>query len=144
MAKGIFEILGIRQKSKREEESAKERSRTPKERRAAHEMRYENICKSLRSSIPEWKKEIEKKERIEMPYAEFTTKMGPETEKWHPTMIYWDAKRCLLREGILLTSIKKDHEEFAAMVTMKPEYEETIPGPGSQKIRFTKFPTTTK
>ncbi len=136
----ILEALGIKQKknlSKREQEELKEKSRTPEQRRIAHRIRYESICNSLKISIPEWKKEIEDKDIIEIPFTEFTTKMGPNTEKWHPTSVYWDAKRCLLKDGILLTSIKKDHEKFAAMVTMKPEYVEVIgTHPPQELIRF--------
>ena len=59
---------------------------------------------------------------IEMSRRELTLRMGPSAIFDHPTSNYWDAKKCLMQNGILLYSIKKDHKrDVMRMRTLRPE-----------------------
>lgn len=73
------------------------------------EQRREKFCRMIEKSIPELKKEIAEKKEILVAPEDLRKKLGLEVSYIrHPTSIYWDAKYCLWKDGIVVTSRKTD------------------------------------
>jgi len=73
------------------------------------EKRREEFCHKIEKSIPGLKNEIAEKKEILVTPEDLGEKLGLGLlYRRHPTGVYWDAKYCLWKEGIFVTSMRTD------------------------------------
>lgn len=91
---------------------------------ARTERRIEEFCRKIEKSVPKLKKEIAEKREIYVAPEDLGKKLGLGLldRRRHPTGIYWDAKYCLWKEDIFLTSKRTDGQTRVIRARM-PEDE---------------------
>ncbi len=74
------------------------------------EKKREEFCHKIEKSVPGLKKEIAEKKEILVSPEDLGKKLGLGflDLRRHPTGIYWDAKYCLWKEGMFVTSRRTD------------------------------------
>lgn len=82
------------------------------------EKKHREYCNAIDKIAPNLQNEINEKNTILMTMEDLAKKMG---RKFKTKSIYFGAKYCLFDKGIVINSIKKDHEHVVIMRSRTPD-----------------------